>query len=175
MQHPVKSLAQRAKSILEVAGQSSRKQIVEHYVAAAKLTGEASKGGVIYVKSCASCHRRGSQGQDVGPNLATVLEHSNEKLLTNILDPNADIQPGYQAYTVLLDTGEILSGLLFSETANSISIKQANGLTRTISRDEIERLQNTNVSLMPEGLETTLTQQDVADLLAFLHSTIAVQ
>ncbi len=173
LQHPVKSLAQRAKSILEVAGQSSRKQIVEQYIAAAKLSGDLTNGQLIYAKSCANCHRRGNQGQDVGPNLAAVIEHSNEKLITNILDPNADIQPGYQAYTVLLDTGEILSGLLFSETANSITIKQATGTTRTIARDEIERLQNSNVSLMPEGLELSLTQQDVADLLAFLHSSIA--
>ena len=172
LQYPVKSLAQRAKSILEVAGQSSRREVVEQYLAATTLSGEVTKGQLIYVKSCANCHRRGSLGQDVAPNLATVIEHGNEKLLTNIFDPNADIQPGYQAYTVLLDSGEILAGLLFSETANSITIKQANGLTRTISRDEIERLQNSNVSLMPEGLELTLTQQDVADLLAFLHSAI---
>jgi len=172
LQYPVKSLALRAKSILEVAGQSSRKQVIEQFLTATTLSGESTKGELIYVKSCANCHRRGNQGQDVGPNLATVIEHSNEKLLTNILDPNADIQPGYQAYTVLLDTGEILSGLLFSETANSVTIKQASGLTRTISRDEIERLQNSNVSLMPEGLELSLTQHDVADLIAFLHSAI---
>ena len=172
LQYPVKSLAERAKSILEVAGQSSRKQIVEQFFAATKLTGEAAKGQLVYVKSCSNCHRRGSQGQDVGPNLATVIEHSNEKLLTNILDPNADIQPGYHAYTLLLDTGEILSGLLFSETANSLTIKQASGVTRTVSRGEIERLQNSNVSFMPEGLELSLTQQDIADLLAYLRSPI---
>ena len=172
LQYPVKSLAQRAKSILDVAGQSSRKKIVEQYLAATKLPGEATKGQLVYVKSCANCHRRGSLGQDVGPNLATVIEHSHEKLLTNIFDPNADIQPGYQAYTVLLDSGEILSGLLFNETANSLTIKQASGVTRTVSRDEIERLQNSNVSFMPEGLELSLSQQDAADLLAFLHSPI---
>ncbi|MEQ1829508.1 MAG: hypothetical protein ABL921_26325, partial [Pirellula sp.] len=79
---------------------------------------------------------------------------------------------GYQVYTILLDTGEILSGLVTGETANSITIKQASGTTRTISRDEIEGLRNSTVSLMPEGLEQTLTQQDVADLIAFLRSPI---
>ena len=172
LQHPNKSLAQRAKSILETAGKSSRKQILEQYFPALKLPGNVPEGQLVYKRACANCHRRGNEGQDVGPNLATVVEHSNEKLLTNILDPNADIQPGYQAYTVLLDGGEILSGLLFHETANSITIKQANGVARTISRDEIERLQNSKVSLMPEGMEALMTQQDVADLLAFLHSPI---
>jgi len=172
LQHPNKSLAQRAKSILEVAGQSSRKQILEQYISATKLPGDVISGQLVYKRACGNCHRRGNEGQDVGPNLATVVEHSNEKLLTNILDPNADIQPGYQAYTVLLDGGEILSGLLFNETANSVTIKQANGVARTISRDEIQRLQNSKFSLMPEGMEALMSQQDVADLLAFLHSPI---
>ncbi|MDX1929975.1 MAG: neutral/alkaline non-lysosomal ceramidase N-terminal domain-containing protein [Pirellulaceae bacterium] len=172
VQHPAKSLAQRAKVILDVAGQSTRKQIVDQYMAATKLPADANKGQQIYVKSCASCHRRGDQGQEVGPNMATVIEHSSEKLLTNILDPNADIQPGYQAYSVLLDSGEILSGVIAGETANSITIKQANAVTRTVSRDEIERLQNSNVSFMPEGLEQTLSPQDVADLLAFLRTPL---
>ena len=172
LQHPNKSLAQRAKSILEVAEQSSRKQILEQYISATKLPGDVTSGQLVYKRACANCHRRGNEGQDVGPNLATVVEHSNEKLLTNILDPNADIQPGYQAYTVLLDGGEILSGLLFNETANSVTIKQANGVARTISREEIQRLQNSKFSLMPEGMEALMSQQDVADLLAFLHSPI---
>jgi len=92
--------------------------------------------------------------------------------LINILDPNADIQPGYQAYSILLEGGEVLSGLLAGETANSITIKLANGSTRIISRLEIEQLRNSNVSFMPEGLEATLTQQDLSDLIAFLQSPL---
>jgi len=104
--------------------------------------------------------------------LATVINHPKEKLLTNILDPNADIQPGFQSYTCLLETGEILAGLLASETTNSVTIKQANGLSRSIARREIERLQCSNLSFMPEGLESAMTQQELADLLAFLQQAI---
>ena len=94
-------------------------------------------------------------------------------MLANILNPNADIQPGYHAYVCLLDSGEVISGLLAGETANSVTIKQANGQTRTVSRLEIEQLRNSNTSFMPEGLETTLSEQDVADLLKFLQQPIA--
>ena len=175
LQHPVKALATRAKAILEVANQSTRKQIVAQYRPSLELVGQSTNGKLVYARACANCHRRGDEGHDVGPNLATVVEHPNEKLLTNILDPNADIQPGYQAYTCLLDSGEILAGLLTSETANSLTIKQANGVLRTIARWEIERLQNSNQSFMPEGLEMSISPQDMADLLSYLHQPIQIK
>ncbi len=99
-----------------------------------------------------------------------MSSHTKEKLLRNILDPNADIQPGYQAYTCLLDSGEILSGLLAGETSVSLSIKAAGGEVRTITRAEIEKLQNLNISFMPEGLEANITPQDMSDLLQYLLS-----
>lgn len=169
LRHPSKSVAQRAARILDTPGDSTRKEVLAKYRMALELSGDSAKGLQVYARACASCHRRGDSGFDVGPNLATVINHTGEKLLGNILDPNADIQPGYQAYTALLADGEILSGLLSSETANSIIIKQAGNVTRTVSRQEIARLQSTNVSFMPEGLETALTVQDMADLLSFLH------
>jgi len=174
IRYPNGSIAERAKLLLQDAGMSSRKQIVDTYRGTLEEKGDASSGSLVYLRACASCHRRETAGYEVGPNLATVVNHSSEKLLINILDPNADIQPGYQAYNVLLESGEVLSGLLTGETANSITLKQANGTTRTISRLEIEKLRNTNLSFMPEGMEAVLSQKDVADLIAFLQSPIPV-
>jgi putative heme-binding domain-containing protein len=104
--------------------------------------------------------------------LASVISHTPEKLLTNILDPNADIQPGYQAYTCLLSSGEVLSGLLTVETANSVTITQTSGSVQTVARSEIDELQTLNTSLTPEGIETTTQPQELADLLAFLKAPI---
>lgn len=100
------------------------------------------------------------------------MQHPPEKLLANILDPNADIQPGYQVYNCLLVSGEVLSGILSGETANSLTIASANGTVRTVGRDEVEELQNLGISLMPEGLHEQLSLQDMADLLAFLKEPI---
>jgi putative heme-binding domain-containing protein len=172
LQHPTPSIAQRAKLTFDEAGNSTRKDVVQRYQTSLDLTASASQGQLVYARACANCHRRGETGHNVGPDLATVINHSKEKLLTNILDPNADIQPGYQSYSCLLESGEILAGLLASETTNSVTIKQANGVSRSIARREIERLQSSNLSFMPEGLEATLTQQELADLIAFLQQPI---
>ncbi len=169
VQHPNKSIAQRAKLLLSQVRSTTRPEVLEKYRKALQLTGDSMRGKAVYQKSCASCHRRGEEGNEVGPNLATIVNHAPDKLLTNILDPNVDIQPGYQAYTCLLDTGEILSGILVSESANSVTIKQANGMLRSIARGEIEKLQNSSKSFMPEGLEETISIQEMSDLIEFLR------
>ncbi|MBL8853606.1 MAG: c-type cytochrome [Planctomycetaceae bacterium] len=148
------------------------KQALVRYREALELVGDVERGRAVYVTSCASCHRRGELGSDVGPNLATVLGHTPEKLLANILDPNADIQPGYQSFACLLNTGEVLTGVLSNESAHSLTLTPANGTARTILRSEIEQLSGTGVSLMPEGFEQTISPNAMADLLAFLKSPL---
>ena len=173
MRYPDAKLAARAKTVFgQIDATSKRQTVIDQYQSALSLTANLERGQQVYKRACANCHRRGNSGNEVGPNLATVINHPKEKLLRNILDPNVDIQPGYQAYTCLLDSGEILSGLLAGETSVSLSIKPAGGELRTITRAEIEKLQNLNVSFMPEGLEVNITPQEMADLLGYLVGPI---
>ena len=173
LHYPEPTISVRAAKLLQSGNSAKRQDIVVAYRQAFELSADVNRGREVFVRACASCHRKDDLGSEVGPNMATVIEHANEKMLVNILDPNADIQPGFQAYNVLLESGEVLNGLLASETANSIAIKSAKGITQTVSRVEIEQLQNSNVSLMPEGLESILTKQDLADVIAFIRQPIS--
>jgi len=103
------------------------------------------------------------------PHLSSVAAHEPEKILANILDPNLDIQPGYHAYFATLKNCQQLFGLLTGEAGASLTFKLPDATTRTLRRDEITDLKSTGLSLMPEGLETTLTPQDLADLIHFLR------
>jgi len=136
------------------------------------MKGDVANGKVVFSRACANCHRRGDEGTDIGPNLATVINHSSEKLLVNILDPNVDIQPGYQSYMCLLQSEEIIIGIMTNETANSITIKRENGTSQAISRLEVNELKMSKLSMMPEGLEVKFTLQELADLIAFLQQPI---
>jgi putative heme-binding domain-containing protein len=100
--------------------------------------------------------------------LQSVVDHPPEKLLTNILAPNVDVQPGYHAYQVRMRDGTDVYGLVASETGNSLTFKAADGTTRVILRQDVASLQSTGLSLMPEGLEAGLTPQDLADLISYL-------
>ena len=73
-------------------------------------------------------------------------------------------------YNVALEDGRVVSGIIAEESANAISLKRAEGATDVIARDQIETIASTGVSLMPEGLEKGLSQQDLADLIAFVRS-----
>jgi putative heme-binding domain-containing protein len=171
LQHPQEELAKRAQALF--ARPSRPQEILQRYRPALELVGEPQRGRTVFMDHCANCHRRGDLGYDVGPNLASVLSHSPEKLLTNILDPNVDIQPGYHSFTCLLETGEVLVGVLSGESTHSLTLTQANGVVRTILRSEIEALKNSGISLMPEGLEEKISPESMADLLAFLRSPIS--
>ncbi len=169
LQHPNPTLAQRAQALF--VRTTRPQEILQRYRPALEIAGDPQRGRTVFIDNCANCHRRGDLGHDVGPNLASVLNHSPEKLLTNILDPNVDIQPGYQSFTCLLETGEVLVGVLSGESTHSLTLTQANGVVRTILRSEIEALKNSGVSLMPEGLEDKIAPAAMADLLAFLRAT----
>ncbi|HEY6227679.1 MAG TPA: c-type cytochrome, partial [Verrucomicrobiae bacterium] len=168
LKHDSKRVRELAAKIFNQTGNSNRAKVIEEYRPALQLTGNAAHGKEIFGKLCITCHQRDGIGNEVGPNLQSVVEHPPEKLLVNILDPNADIQPGFNAYNCALANGEELYGLISAETATSVVFKFADGTSRTINRNEINSLRSSNLSLMPEGLEQGLTKQDLADIIAYL-------
>ncbi|MDZ4288262.1 MAG: PVC-type heme-binding CxxCH protein [Prosthecobacter sp.] len=172
IKHDSKRISQLAAKVF-AATVSARGKVVESYQPALSLKGDVERGHQLFSLICAVCHKRGTEGRDIGPDLLSVVEHPPEKLLGNILDPSADIQPGFNAYTCTLNTGEQLYGLLASENANSVVMKLADGTQKTVRRNQIQTLQSQNLSLMPEGLEGAINPQQMADLIAFLRSPVA--
>ena len=170
LKHESSRVRRLAASLFATGPATARAKIVEGYSDALKLAGDATRGREVFLRACAVCHKRGDEGKDIGPDLVSVVGHPPEKLLASILDPNADIQPGFNAYTCTLKSGEQLYGLVAGETANSVTLKLADSTTRTVLRGEIASLRSQNLSLMPEGLEAAIPQQAMADLIAFLRT-----
>lgn len=173
LRHPSARVRELAGKLFNTAAASSRAKVIEQFQPALKLAGDAASGEAVFTKLCIVCHKRGELGNEVGPDLRSVAEHPPEKLLANIIDPSADMQPGFHAYHCRLADGTELYGLIAAETGNSITLKLVDGATRLISRKDIAALQGASVSLMPEGLETGLSQQEMADLIQFLRAGVA--
>jgi putative membrane-bound dehydrogenase-like protein len=163
---PVKALAEK---VFAASASSDRQKVLDQFRPALDLFGDASHGKVLFAKLCATCHRIGDTGRDLGPNLISVRGHSPEKLLTSILDPNREVEPRYLAYNCVLTGGEELYGLIAGESGTSIELKLPDGSTRSVLRSEIAQLRGTKLSLMPEGLESGLSAQDMADLIRYLR------
>lgn len=162
----------RAAKLFASTG-SNRADIIARYQKTMLAEGRsAERGEKVYQLACLACHKHGRQGQDIGPHLGTVQGWTAELLLTNILDPNREVSPNFALYIVEMQDGRILSGLLTSESASSLSFKRADGGVESISRQDIKTLTSTGTSLMPEGLEAAITPQQMADLLTFLTTPI---
>jgi putative heme-binding domain-containing protein len=153
------------------AGNASRQEVVAKFQGALALKGNIESGRKVYQTVCAVCHRKGDEGRDIGPNLATVLSWTPEQLLTNILDPNREVAPNFLLYIVETNDNRILSGIITSETPVSVSLKGADGVEQSIPRSEVKSLKSAGVSIMPEGVEAALTPQQMADLMAFIRGS----
>ncbi len=172
IKHDSKRVAALAGKVFD-AKSTTRSKVVESYLPSLALKGDPSKGRQIYTLICAACHKRGTEGRELGPDLLSVVEHPPEKILGNIIDPSADIQPGFNPYTCTLNTGEQIYGLLASESANSVVMKLVDGTQKTVLRNQIKTLQSQPLSLMPEGLEAAINHQQMADLITFLRTPMA--
>ena len=91
-------------------------------------------------------------------------------MLTDILQPNRAIDSNYYSYTATTVDGHVHTGVLAAETSTSVTLKQQEGKSETLRRDEIEDLHNNGVSFMPEGLEKDIPMQDMADLISFIKN-----
>jgi putative heme-binding domain-containing protein len=148
-----------------------RKEVIEKYLTALAIQGDSARGKRAFENVCATCHRAGDLGKDVGPNLATIRQWNPEQLLINILDPNREVAPNFVAYTLETKDGRTLDGLIADESASSLTLKRAEGISETVLRRDIAMISSSGISLMPEGAESAVSVEQMADLIAFLLAT----
>jgi putative heme-binding domain-containing protein len=170
LNHKDTAIRERARKLLADSLPADRAKVLAEYQAALNRKGDARNGREIFKKNCATCHRVAGIGIDVGPDIADTRTKTLGALLNDILVPNAAIDANYVNYTVTTKRGKILTGLLAVETASSITLKRAENQTDVILRQDIDEIQTTGISLMPDGLERTITINEMADLLAFLKN-----
>ncbi len=151
--------------------QGDRKGLVKKYAASVPgLPGTVTEGKRIFTQTCAVCHTFRGFGADVGPDISDVRMKSPEMLLSDILDPNGTVEPRWESYTVTTKAGAASVGVVASESNEAIVLKGISG-KETILRKDVATFEPMGRSLMPEGFEGTLTEQSMADLLAYLRSS----
>ena len=87
-----------------------------------------------------------------------------------MFDPNRAVETRYINYVAQTKNGQTFTGILTSETGNSITLLGQEGKQQVILRNDLEELASSNKSLMPEGLEKDLKPQDLADLIAHIRA-----
>jgi putative heme-binding domain-containing protein len=144
--------------------------VVDAYQKALELKGDPARGKAIFKKECSACHRLEGVGNAVGADLNAIRDRGLEAVLLNILDPNREVLPQYLSYVLVTKAGRSITGLITAESANSITVRRADGTSETVLRIAIEELRSTGLSFLPEGLEKQIDVPAMADLLAYLNS-----
>ena len=136
--------------------------------------GNATRGRLLFATQkakCSSCHRVGDLGKAVGPELTTIgANRSATDLLESIVFPSASIVRDYSTCKVLTLNGRAFSGILVSESPDTIQLQQASGKLVRIPQSDIERVDLGSVSIMPAGLEQALTESELLDIVRYLQS-----
>jgi len=164
-----KSVAERAKKILKTTTHSDRAAVIERYRPALP-SGDIARGKDVFAKNCVACHRINGVGNVVGPDISDTLSKDPLTLLTDILDPNKAIDTNYVTYSVKTKAGVVASGLIATKTASSVTLRRDNSQEETFLMEDVSSIQSTGKSLMPEGLEATITPEQMADLIAYLKN-----
>jgi putative membrane-bound dehydrogenase-like protein len=147
----------------------------DYFEFAVKHDGDATHGRKIFGDlnsvACIKCHRIAGEGSDVGPDLTTAgTQFGRTELAESVLYPSKAIREGYQRVEVETKNEETFEGLVKAETNDWLTLRDSNGNNRQISKGDIKDRRNSQLSLMPEGLEAGMTLQDFSDLVSYLTS-----
>lgn len=165
------SVRKRAAKLFTTETAGTRLEVVSRYEREIGSPGDPLRGRIVFEKRCSACHRLQEIGRSVGADLTALRDRSTSALLTAILDPNRAVEAKFLTYTVVLNSGQVFSGMLASESGNSITLISTEGKEHILLRTEIDQLVSSGRSLMPEGLEKDLSTQDIADVIAFVQTS----
>ncbi|WP_422925781.1 PQQ-dependent sugar dehydrogenase [Singulisphaera sp. PoT] len=138
------------------------------------MAGDPSRGEAIFwsnALNCGTCHKVGDRGKQIGPDLSTIgKQRSREDLLESILDPSRRIEPKFAAFLALTADGRSVTGQLVRRDDSEIVLRDSQDQQIALPAKDVEQLQPSLRSLMPDQQIASLTAQEAADLLAYLSS-----
>ncbi len=130
-------------------------------------------GRRVFKKTCQNCHKLFGTGGDIGPDITGSNRANLDYILENVLDPSAVVGRSYQMTTVVLESGQIVNGLLKQETDSALTIQTINDKV-VVPKSQIDERSLSDISMMPERQLDALSKTDARDLIAYLASPAQV-
>lgn len=163
-------ISDRAKLLFKELEGGDRMTVYQDYRKALTAQVDAKLGKAVFQKACSACHTYQNVGGKVGPDLTGVKNQPADALLLHILVPNYEVLPAYQSISISTNDGRSFSGWLVSENENSLTLRTTFGTDESILRRNISSLSNSGLSLMPDGLEQSISKDEMAKLIAYLKA-----
>jgi putative heme-binding domain-containing protein len=156
--------------MLQGPANKAKDEVIAKLIPEVNVTGDLAKGRELFKTTCATCHRFGDLGADVGPSLTGMGSHGPAELLVHIVDPNRQVDPSFATWNIETKDGKLYAGIVSAENQSTISLKSLAGPVE-IRQEEIKRRVNTGRSLMPEGLEG-IGGESLRDILTFICAPV---
>ncbi len=163
----------RASALFQRSGERPRPSVASLLA----LEGDAAHGRDLFLDpraQCSTCHaftlggRR--KGGDIGPELTGVrTKFDAAHLFDALLNPSAEIAHGFETWRVETKDGELVAGFLLADGPTLI-LKDTQGKRHALAADEIDERRQEKLSVMPDGVAAGLSDQELADLVAFLRA-----
>ncbi len=158
-----------------------RKWTLEELAADADMTSQRTteqgvkRGMIAFLKAgCVKCHPIGGQGARNGPDLTKVAsQHKGRKLLQQILEPSSELNKDFLTWQIVTSDGRVVVGLIVDDDGKTLSVMPKPELPETIVhvvKKDVEKKAPTKVSSMPTEAVSTLTREEILDLLAYLEA-----
>jgi len=129
-----------------------------------------SRGRALYQRTCAQCHKLYGEGGEIGPDITGSNRNNLDYLLTNMLDPNAEIPNDYRTTILRTKDNRILVGVVRRSEGQSVTMATPAEVV-TMAKSDVASIDQQNFSMMPEGLVLAFKQDELHDLVAYLRGT----
>ncbi|MCB1209386.1 MAG: c-type cytochrome, partial [Verrucomicrobiales bacterium] len=146
------------------------KAFVSNLAKAAATFGNAEEGKKVYEQAgCIACHTPGAANAKIGPDLSAISRGLPiDMIITEVVWPALNIKEGYEAVTITMKDGSVVSGFKQTETAEAIAVRDlATGAVRSIKRADTKEIK-LGGTVMPDGLTATMNEQQLAHLVRYL-------
>lgn len=149
----------------------TKQELLTYLTGKGAVAADAKRGVAIYEKAqCNKCHKFGSKGEGIGPDLTTISRRFQTKeILESVLFPSHVVPDQYASKSVTTKQGQTVVGLVAPAGADTIAVLQSNAQKVMIAKEDIDEITPVKKSAMPEGLFNNLTMEEIADLFAYLQ------
>jgi putative heme-binding domain-containing protein len=156
--------------VQETSAAEAQQRIAEIVALAGSGKGDLVAGKKVFSDRCSKCHQIFGEGTLVGPDLTGVERRRLDVLVANLVEPSGVIRPEYQSYVALTADGLVITGMMQDTSPDSITLVDGENKRTTLLRDDLEEINASPMSLMPEKLLDDLTDEQVLNLVTFLQS-----
>ncbi|MEO2049523.1 MAG: PVC-type heme-binding CxxCH protein [Pirellulales bacterium] len=165
---------QRLTAVWGIVRESTadKKKLIDRYKALITKSGpepDIEFGRALFIKTCMQCHKLFGTGTTIGPELTGSNRANLDYLLSNVGDPSAVMAKEYQSTILQTDSGRIITGIIKKQDDRAVTIVTATE-TITLPREEIEEMQLSEQSMMPDNQWQTMSGHEIRSLVAYLAS-----